>query len=939
MLTYLGSSSPVISSFTPVNADHAPAPFNFINPLNTRHDRALDSDTFYGFKPNDAGSQYAAEMGQSSAIRTSCHRPPDAPLLPDHSIRSMSYQCQGPRAGEPPKKRLKSTYSKRSKSAKAPVSDRGENLDQEEIFVVEQDLLDGTELQLPSPPVTERHQSKVSVPTRAAKKGTKLGPFKNPVVTKPKIASKPEVQQNDDATTMRPVISSLGWTTTQEAVKLSKTTLDRLAAFRYTSFSNEEPTKSTKPGHVLVNQREQDMARLMYNSSDYNYFGHALSERQTSPAELRNLRDDLYPIQEQSQESPLQYAVLDHDNHNEENASIGQNARNSSECHDPIPNTSNIQNNATNDLIMSDVYHFIQHPIQGGPNTLDGLEIGKRFHNEVVEPLHPSGVNISEATYHSSSYGNPTSSEAKAMEAIIATALQAEALMSPEFQQSSNYDNPTSSEARVMELLSPALIISQEVVHISNACSSTNLVHAHQGEDPGCVNIIQSQNQPSQSQLQNEPETTCELPHTTRDSDMDDFDDGIDDDDLLGLENTSMGQPVEYVPREGHEQILKDNLAKHSQKVLEERRAHNHPRPILQEHEDILPPHDTKPEPDDEYPLEESEEEDMLNLQGVVEHCKVPTSLNYGEHEDSTSGEVYDRSLQYSPPTSRASMSPKKAVRLPPTDQTSDHSAALPEKRSDTNVFGDGEEVDWSFIRSNDSRSTAPRSAIRSQTRTPAKSPSKSQRSRLSATQVIDDNLTKRKKHYQIQVGDPVQVAKYAYILDDSQEYEPLPPFARPDFPILLRDRSPIVGLSTQTFLRVCFRVGELFKEGGRCDALNQNAVIELFARVTFSSREPGTTNQHFHFADLWHDRPPYPTGVLANYKSSGLAETESKVFVGAPEGIMARCFGTLRRQTKGTGGGWLLHIVSIRETDWEEIRWTKRIVSAGLVKTERANL
>ena len=103
--------------------------------------------------------------------------------------------------------------------------------------------------------------------------------------------------------------------------------------------------------------------------------------------------------------------------------------------------------------------------------------------------------------------------------------------------------------------------------------------------------------------------------------------------------------------------------------------------------------------------------------------------------------------------------------------------------------------------------------------------------------------------------------------------------------------------------------------------------MIELFARVTFSSRETGSTKQHFQFADLWHDRPPYPNGILANYKTTGLAEIESKVFL-HENGKMARCLGRFKRDAKNSV--WVLHIVNIRETDWEEIRWTKEIVSHG---------
>jgi len=59
---------------------------------------------------------------------------------------------------------------------------------------------------------------------------------------------------------------------------------------------------------------------------------------------------------------------------------------------------------------------------------------------------------------------------------------------------------------------------------------------------------------------------------------------------------------------------------------------------------------------------------------------------------------------------------------------------------------------------------------------------------------------------------------------------------------------------------------------------------------------------------------------------------------LGADEGTLARCLGRLKRDSKSETG-WMLHIANIRMTDWEEIRWTRRIVSAGLVKSERVGL
>jgi len=104
---------------------------------------------------------------------------------------------------------------------------------------------------------------------------------------------------------------------------------------------------------------------------------------------------------------------------------------------------------------------------------------------------------------------------------------------------------------------------------------------------------------------------------------------------------------------------------------------------------------------------------------------------------------------------------------------------------------------------------------------------------------------------------------------------------------------------------------------------------------VTFSSREEGTVKQHFQFADLFHDRPPFLNGILENYKISDLANTESKQLLGgSSEGQQVRCLGMMRREFQGKR---VLVIQNIRQTDWEEIGRTKRIIEdlSGKVRPE----
>jgi hypothetical protein len=440
----------------------------------------------------------------------------------------------------------------------------------------------------------------------------------------------------------------------------------------------------------------------------------------------------------------------------------------------------------------------------------------------------------------------------------------------------------------------------------------------------------------------------------SKDYESDEFDEGLDDNDLLAMVSDAVVSDTQFNLRSrgGENHLVSSQPEPIGTTISSVQDASGPGKPVDLTLEDYSPIPAIKshraltsrilsPEPDDEYPMDEGEEEIFkmpeLMTRGAVEKLKAPPSLQHAFGDEPGSGEVYDSSLQFSPLKHRhALVSPTKVPSDLHTNKLSTGESRA--RRSDTELLPMGEEEDWTFIRSGyvfedpevQVLSEAlpdphPRITDQTENRHCLSSPEPHSHAPYSATTTLASiNQT--------------DSASMMWMLDDSHEYKPLQPFARPDFPILILDRSPITGLSAQTFLRVCFRIGELFKEGARCEALKQDAVIELFARVTFSSREPGTTKQHFQFADLWHDRPPFPSGILANYKTAGLAESESKVFLGAYEGIMARCLGRLKRDSK-SGTGWMLHIITIRTTDWEEIKWTKRIVSADLVKSETTGL
>ncbi|KAF7911737.1 uncharacterized protein EAE98_011852 [Botrytis deweyae] len=383
--------------------------------------------------------------------------------------------------------------------------------------------------------------------------------------------------------------------------------------------------------------------------------------------------------------------------------------------------------------------------------------------------------------------------------------------------------------------------------------------------------------------------------------DSDSFGDDIDDEDLLALdadpailESPMRDEVIQSIPK----QPCSPSIS-HIVSSLRTRKTQLHdPVTLSQEVTRATSPPIVADEVDD-FPMDTDLEEELFRLagtsqfQGVVESFEPPPSLTLPRDGDDTDREVYDDTLQFSSPTPREPFSNGIAL-VKSTDKSS------PSKPPATQ-----EDADWRYITSTTLRSV--------------KGPV------IQSSEALIQLLKNRRLE---KLSTPVQSIQTNISepwLDDSDDYLPLTPFARPKFPQIVQDRCPINGLSSQTILRVCFRIGEMLKEGGRCNALGQDAIIELFARVNFSSREPGTTKQHFQFADLFHDRPPFAKGILANFKTTGLAESESRTFIESSESLMARCLGRVKKDVKN--GSWLLHIINVRVTDWEEIRWTKRIV------------
>jgi hypothetical protein len=197
-------------------------------------------------------------------------------------------------------------------------------------------------------------------------------------------------------------------------------------------------------------------------------------------------------------------------------------------------------------------------------------------------------------------------------------------------------------------------------------------------------------------------------------------------------------------------------------------------------------------------------------------------------------------------------------------------------------------------------------------------------------TDSSDESMEKRKLRVRIPKPPtttspliPVKSKLAPHLLEFDTTGNPKP-FVRPPFPKQAQDRSPIVGLSSKAFLRTCFRVGEALRAGSHAGRWGQDAIIELYARVVFSSRE--RWKQHFQFADLFHDRPPFLTGTYEIFHGVELWERDSARFLTEDgKNKICRCIGRMKR----AGATWKLVVLNIWEATWDDVSWVKGIVCA----------
>ncbi|KAI3335536.1 hypothetical protein F4824DRAFT_463801 [Ustulina deusta] len=301
----------------------------------------------------------------------------------------------------------------------------------------------------------------------------------------------------------------------------------------------------------------------------------------------------------------------------------------------------------------------------------------------------------------------------------------------------------------------------------------------------------------------------------------------------------------------------------------------------------------------DSYPLDDDiAEEDMVQLLtyppgSVTENHIPPSSVQGWDHESQSAGE-YDPTLKCSPPDLQEANPNAAGIEHGPETRQSDASEDLLD-----------EDVDWNAVLAN--------------ANTLQETPSIDSPPEIKASKCV--NMV-------MYTESPGNIGHY------SDEAGPLTAFVRPPFPGKVRDRPSVPGMSSDMLLRTCFRIGAMISQTACCFNHQQNVVFELYARVTYSSRETLSRKQHFQFVDLFKDQQPYPAATLTNWRIDSQLDKDSSAFLdtcGGPR--LCWCVCKPIKDTKAAIG-WTYTVLKIKEIDWEQIHWAKRIIcgdSAGV--------
>ncbi|RDW85512.1 hypothetical protein BP5796_03837 [Coleophoma crateriformis] len=858
------------TSFTPINQRHT----DIVNPLDTRQN--IDTGTLSDL-PAETSFEPILPLPKKRSRKKAVLSAPGRSLALGHV---WEYEDEGDTALQNPGVDFNNLATKRQKMAPATRSNSPikvfEDLGQPKHGAEELDPVDEGDLDsdIMVPPLTTVPIALEEVERRTVSAGLKSNTrqrklFQRTKVTKISSASQ-KVRPN--ATPIQ-TLSHQRWRTTEDAVKssstvLAQTTLQRLATFRYHAPSVEPAILplSIHPHHDKVTDMEWNQPQ------DKTGIDNLLMARY-SPDGYRSLSRDVL----------FEHATG-------QDTSLASSRRAVKQDVDPGSLSILCATSSTDTVGNHDTNRFVDKcmPI----TAIDSSSTQVETWESTPLTLDHCQYTLSETTITDTVNENKSRTRQADNSTRPVTLVES----NPHMQSHSLQESST------------------DMYHTLQAANFTSKNNWFCNQNPSFESGITANNLPPQDLLTiiTDPPRTRE--HITSDMSVvdeavkdywasDDFDEGIEDDELLALvsdpvvpENPSAASHVQSNPR-CREAVLVHKAGCDTSIAT----RHLVSSPTLIE--------------DDEFSDSELDSAFLKVppfLEDIHERFVPPSSLHFSDDDDSRTREYYDPHLKFSPPNT-AGTSPAKCL--------VGSSVASPEKRLQEQI-PNSESENWNFMRL---------TRIEHATNT-FETP---KTIRKSAENIILSRSGSTKTLERIHTNKPpsLVLARVRRTSNRSHEYEPLSPFARPRFPGIIRDRSPILGLSGHTILRTCFRIGEMIREGGRCEGLRQDALIELFARVTYSARESGTSRQHFQFADLFHDRPPFPKGVLENYKSSSLAESESKVLVDSDEELLVRCLGRLIKDRKNSC--WLLKVVNIRMTDWEEVRWTKRVVSADKTDLE----
>jgi hypothetical protein len=597
----------------------------------------------------------------------------------------LAYQKLGELKASAPKRR-KSAPAKRSKSTKSPSKALAEFWEGDEPGVSQQSREEGSQLTTPPDSAKRPKKKAASSAPNAKEKITKA--FRNPTITKSAVvrgkktdhanavlnigdssgfnAPAPETPLPGDLPRSQHASNHQGWTTTEDAVKhsyngIAKTTLDKLAAFRYKSSSTdhlpEAPSTSLPEKTDLVGVNFLP-AHLSPGSSGFVHHDEIFGGVQGFAMTEASLTIQHY--------QPLQI-------------SIGYIASE----HDML---------STNDTFKDAVWNV--------KSSAGGHVMSKSSEKAPLsQSLIPSERRANASDQHHSDYDDPPSSEARALRGLMGGAdlvreQQSVLGIAPSLSNSegSKLESTINLEA-MFELQTDVQLFrpdqSNELRGQVEDTSKSLLIN-----NAACRKLIDIEVERSdvdEDEIVSEPVF----------NDYDEFYEGLDDADLLALASDSIipeTQMIQNVPLS----------------VVESSGVNipNSEMKSLGSQEDLELSQKSSPElldtELDEYLLDQLDPEAILLFPEptavVVEKRQAPTSVQYYLGIGSASDGVYDPSLQFSPPKSRTSVSSEKLPDAWLTNITSINNS--PKHRLDpasVSISGEEEEEDWTFIRSKDS--------------------------------------------------------------------------------------------------------------------------------------------------------------------------------------------------------------------------------------------